>query len=155
MAVKVTVKFDIEKELEQINSKIVKENVATEVIGLIRDFTAKGISPVKGERKFEAYKDPEKYPGDRKNRVPVNLRLTGDMMGALDFWITSSSFFIGYKNYDDNYQKAEAHNYGTKHIPRRVFIPYEDGTEFNETIMRRIRDIYSRALADIIKKGNR
>lgn len=153
--VKTKVTLDILKDLQAFNSKITKEVVATEIIDLIKDFTSKGISPIKGERKFVEYKNPDTYPGSRKNRVPVNLRLTGDMMGALDFWITSTSFFIGYKNKDDSYLKAEGHNVGTKTLPRRMFIPYENGSEFNETIMRRVRDIYSRIAADIIKKGNR
>jgi hypothetical protein len=152
--VRVKSKFDILDAIKGVDSSTVKTEIAQEIITQVKDFTSKGISPIKGEARFASYKNPVRYPGKLKSTVPVNLRLTGDMLAALTSWITSTSLFIGFRDDQEN-KKALAHHTGTKDMAARPFIPMNEGEEFNVTITRKIRDIYSKALAVIIKKANR
>src|SRR3954464_7545395 len=113
--VRVNSKFDILDQLEQLNSPTVKRQIAEETIRLVKDFTSKGISSVLSQRRFESYKDPASYPARAKPRVPVNLFLSGDMLGALTFWMSSTGVTVGYRDQKQN-AKALAHNEGTKNM---------------------------------------
>ena len=43
---------------------------------------SRGISPVQGQRNFEKYRNPKKYPGDLKASNKPNLRLSGKLWSA-------------------------------------------------------------------------
>ena len=134
-----------------VTSRRLKEEVAAQVIADMKESIAAGVSPVRGERRFVAYKNPEKYPGERKAKRPVNLYLSGDMLAALKFYPTAgASVSIGIKGAEG--VKAKAHNDGTSTIPRRHFMPTDKGDEFSVTITRRIRDLYARAISDILSR---
>lgn len=134
-----------------VTSRRLKEEVAAQVIADMKESIAAGVSPVRGERRFVAYKNPEKYPGDRKSKRPVNLYLSGDMLAALRFYPTAGpSVSIGIKGQAGVI--ARAHNDGTSTIPRRHFMPTDKGDEFSVTITRRIRDLYARAISDILSR---
>ena len=49
----------------------------------VKRLILRGISPVAGEKRFIGYKNPEKYPGKRKPKRPVNLKLTGDLLDGI------------------------------------------------------------------------
>jgi len=134
-----------------IADKANKAEVAEQIISDMKESIAAGVSPVRGERRFVAYKDPKKYPGDQKNKRPVNLYLSGDMLAALKAYpAAGAGVNIGIKGTQG--VKAKAHNDGTKDIPRRHFMPSDAGDAFTVTITRRVRDLYARFLSDILKR---
>lgn len=149
--VKLKIRADI---LKAVSDSRTKDIVSKKLISMIKEFISKGISPVKGERRFVGYKNPAKYPAELKSKRPVNLYLSGDMLAALKFYpLSGAAFSIAIKG--DEGKKAAAHNNGTdKGIPRRHFMPTERGEEFNVTITRKLRDLYARILFDIIKRSN-
>ncbi len=155
MAVKTKVKLDSLDELrKELNGLSIQREIGKTVVEEVKDFTSKGISAAEGDGRFrfQKYKDPKKYPGDKKPSRPVNLSLTGQMLDALEHWITAGRLFIGYRTKN---VKAEAHNFGTEHMPVRRFLPVQEGSKFNLTIMKKIRDIYIRRIEATIKKGSR
>lgn len=106
------------------------------------------------KKKGYPYSKMEEFP-DKKVR-PVNLALTGDMIRALTFTILSRGVEIGIKD-KKQALKAETHNDGTQpgRVPRRQFIPNVQGQEFAISIMRQIKEIYSKALNAAIEKSNK
>ena len=78
--VDVTVSFspELKKALEDIKKPIDRdtaEKVGEDIVDDMKRLIATGQSPIKGNGRFPAYKDPKKYPGKRKSRSPVNLAL--------------------------------------------------------------------------------
>jgi hypothetical protein len=142
----------VENMIKELNSPRVQTRVGAEIVTAMKESIAAGVSPIRGERRFVAYKDAEKYPANRKSRRPVNLFLSGDMLGALKYWILGSRLFIGI---DDPTQaaKAKGHQTGANGIPKRRFIPSNKNEEFTVTITRRIRNLYAKILSDIIKRA--
>lgn len=53
------------------------------IIVQIKDSVRKGKSPIHPGKRFEKYKNPEKYPGKLKKKRPVNLHLSGDFLKNL------------------------------------------------------------------------
>ena len=148
--VKLKIRADI---LKAVSDSRTKDIVSKKLISMIKEFISKGISPVKGGRRFVGYKNPAKYPAELKSKRPVNLYLSGDMLAALKFYpLSKTAFSIAIKG--DQGKKAAAHNNGTDKLPPRHFMPTERGEEFNVTITRKLRDLYARILFDIIKRSN-
>jgi hypothetical protein len=152
VAIKVTVNLSLLNQMRRaVSSAKTKRAVGEQIIEDMKDSISKGISPVKGERRFVAYKDPKSYPGDLKDKRPVNLYLSGDMLAALKFYPhAGAAIGIGIKG--PMGKIAKYNNDGTKHVPRRHFMPTEKGEEFSVTITRRIRDLYSSIISDILKR---
>jgi len=147
------------KELKQpIDSKTAKE-IGKMLISEIRAMTEKGISPVRdggvgGSARFTKYKNPKKYPGDKKRQRPVNLRLTGDMMKSLKYDIvqnpkTGNDTDIYYSG--NNYLKERGHREGVHGQPKRVTIPKEN-EQFAVRILRQIKKIYGNRVKLLLKK---
>ena len=153
MTVKVTVNLKgIENITNTINSKSTHRKAARLLIKDVVDTIKKGISPVLGERKFQRYKDTEKYPAGRKPNRPVNLTLSGDMLKALKFKLTSRSFAIGWTA--DNVEKKKASNHNTGDtVPERRLLPTKKGERFNVSITRKLRNFYANAISDILKRA--
>lgn len=130
--------------ISELNQKVITE---------IKRFMLAGISPVKGKRRFEKYKDKDKYPGDRKPSRPVNLKLSGDMQSELVAAKKDSGFYLGISTLASNKIKtyAKANNLGEGNIPERRFIPVS-GEVFNVSIMRQIKDIIARRVSKLLKK---
>lgn len=151
MSVKVNLKI-AEDIRRAVSNKINQKKVGELIIEEMKDSISKGISPVRGERRFIAYKDPKKYPADLKSKRPVNLFLSGDMLASLKFYpLKGESFSIAIKG--EQGAKASAHNNGDG-VPRRHFMPTERGEEFTVTITRKIRDLYAQILSDILRRSN-
>lgn len=143
--------------LAKIKSKLIdKETVDKlneEAVEEVKRFMAAGTSPVKNKRRFPAYKDKNKYPGKLKASRPVNLFLSGRLYESLIAAKTSAmSFYIGISSLAEEEVKvyAKANNLGENKIPARRFIPIK-GEQFNVSIMRKIKDIIARRLAELIK----
>jgi hypothetical protein len=78
----------------------------------------KGLSPVEGQRMFQKYKNPEKYPGDLKSQNKPNLALTGSMLSNYDARPTGQEMTISLGIHRDTNEldriKAKANNEGTE-----------------------------------------
>lgn len=153
MTVKVTTNITIGKAIKsELESRRIKQVVANQVIEDIKDSVSKGISPVRGNRRFPRYKDPSKYPRDLKPQRPVNLELSGDMLNTLKFKaLSGTSLSVGIMDREQA-KKANAHQKGDG-VPQRKFLPTESGDQFTVTITRKLRDLYARILSDIIKRA--
>lgn len=156
--IKTKLKFDKEPLIRKIKSQLVDDKTVKELnddaVKEVKRFMAAGTSPVKGKRRFAPYKDRDKYPADRKPSRPVNLFLKGDLYQSIIAAKTSVvSFYIGVSALASEKIKtyAKANNLGENNIPERRFIPIK-GEQFNVSIMRKIKDIIARRIADIIKK---
>lgn len=156
---KITVQLDFPTE-EILNSQTVNELGQAIQEESIR-FMEAGVSPVDG-RKFERYKNTEKYPKnvrksfpDKKN-TPVNLKLSGNLYDSFGWKKHSDkSFIFGLLN-----PKGDADVYGAVHnrddtgrsdIPERRFLPTRVGELFNKSIMLEIRRIIVDRIARLIK----
>ena len=84
----------------------------------IKRLIDKGLSPVAGQRMFQKYKNPEKYPGDLKSQNKPNLRLSGSMLSNYQAKATSEQMAITLGIHQDVNEedriKAKANNEGTE-----------------------------------------
>lgn len=154
-----------EKELKEVRDlikrvrtpidRLTASDVGKEVVKEMRDQISKGISPIRGARKFPSYKNPAKYPGKRKNRKPVNLKLTGDFLRGLSYGVFEEAgnyeTEIFYKGDED--LKEEGHREGVFGQPKRPTIPSEAGERFNKKIEDEITKIYAKRIEKLIKRG--
>lgn len=171
MAVKVKITSPgLKSVVANFRSPAVQAGLAKVVIQKIKEFVATGTSPVLGYGRFKPYLDKSRYPGDKKAARPVNLYLSGEMLGALTYRLTSQTTTIGIFS-GKALKKAQTHNEGAQTtskatntgtpaqrrsaqrqesgasgVAQRKFIPNQAGDEFNVTIMREIRAYYQRTL---------
>lgn len=148
----VRVKLDgLKAAVKQLEKPRVKREAAKILITEVKSFITRGISPVLGERRFEGYKNPAKYPADRKPNRPVNMTLTGVMLDALTFRILSGrTFSIGWYS-GVNAEKASNHNTGDT-VPKRRLLPTEKNESFNVSITRALKNYYAKIMSDILKR---
>lgn len=136
-------------------NKSTADEVGKVIVNKIRSLTAKGISPIKGNARFPAYKNPKRYPGRKKAKRPVNLRLSGLFMKSLSF----KSKGRGNKSattdifYDDKLSdlKESGHREGVNSQPKRPTLPQGD-EKFSRRITDEITKIYKEALEKKISK---
>lgn len=88
------------------------------VDGSIKRLIDKGLSPVAGQRMFQKYKNPEKYPGDLKSPNKPNLRLTGSLLSNYTARASTDALEITMGIHSDAPEldliKAKANNEGTE-----------------------------------------
>lgn len=128
------------------------------VIGQIKKLIASGRSPVQGFGRFDKYKDIKSYPGKQKANRPVNLFLTGEMLGFYQaVRISGRKLLIGISPFASGPAKikATANNLGTEKegggIKARRFVPVGNET-FTISVIRKLKDLYARRLKDILSK---
>lgn len=128
-------------DLSKISSSDLKK-VAQKLLEEIKDRVASGISPITGKR-FEAYKNPKKYPAKKKPQRPVNLNLTGHFLKSLVFLIKTGkvpSITVTFSN-DFAKEKEDVHREGANGQPRRPIIP--KGNEgFTDGILSAVREVF-------------
>jgi hypothetical protein len=139
-----------DRELDVAMQKIVDETIVPTI--------RRGLSPVRGARNLAKYKNPAKYPGDRKPKGKPNLTLTGKMLewyratrdGAAK---GKARFLLGISGRApaDVLVRAKANNEGTDAgVPSRPFIPnFDRGEEYSVTIT----SAFKRAFADAVKRA--
>jgi hypothetical protein len=121
---------------------------------------SKGQSPVRGQKRLEKYKDPKKYPGKKKPKRPVNLKLSGAFYNSLSFIVKKGVLSFGLLRANAKVKLyMEVHNTDMpigKRGPktRRAWLPL-DGEEYQVKIMRDLRLIISRRIDILIKKANK
>lgn len=175
-------KFDLNKTLrENFSNRQWSDLVNKIVVDKIKPLIASGLSPVEGERMFQKYKNPEKYPGKLKASNKPNLKLSGEMLynyvakpGDEDMTVTIG---IHKDSGEDVLTRAKANNEGTqgsaqtkiasstkdrklkaqikaasKGIPARPFIPVK-GKSYTRAIVLEIRKALGIVLSNAIKKG--
>lgn len=127
----------------------------------VRDQISKGISPIKGNGRFPRYKNPKRYPGDKKPRTPVNLNLSGAFMDSLTYKVydarTGKGTEIFYNGEDSNgvsnQDKEQGHRDGANGQPKRPTLPSKSrGETFSARLIRIVRDIYNEAISSIVKR---
>lgn len=154
---------ETERALKRVTNKE-KLSVGEAVIDEMLKAIAKGISPIKGRGRFEAYKWAGKKNADRKKGAkkksldlkysnkypysaqgkfpdkkerPVNLKLSGNFLSNLKAKILGSSLYVGF--FEEPWSKYEqGHREGAKGQPSRPIIPSGDGEEFSQSIYRRL-----------------
>lgn len=142
----------LKKIAQKIGGLTIKRDQAQEIgRGIVEDMLKMmnaGVSPIAGKR-FPQYKNPAKYPGDRKARSPVNLKLTGDFQNALRGRIqgtgkNSVTLQVGFFD-KENADKERGHREGANTQPIRPVIPKE-GETFAKSIqlnaLRRLKKFF-------------
>lgn len=163
---KVSVNFNIDKSLQKLKSDKVLVPIAREVLSLMKDKIYIGYSPVKGEGRFIAYSAqrnnvrPKKslYPYNVQKKFPdkrvrpVNLKLSGQMLQALTYKIRQGAIILGIFDAQES-EKAQRHQVGdpAHGLPKRRFLPTKSGEEFIVSIQREIKDLFVRAIDQILK----
>lgn len=155
--VNVTTKFDIAELIAKFTDTKTGNEIGETVVGEAKRMISEGQSPVRGYGRFERYKDPAKYPGNRKNQRPVNLEDTGDMLAGYDYQVLASddTVKVGMVNGSADEKKiAGYHNEGTAPMAQRRIVPGA-GEEWAVSIMRKVRDVYEKRLSQLIKQSNK
>lgn len=137
-------------------------SLAIQVVTEMKAMIAKGITPIRGEPRFPAYKNPDKYPGKRlrklfrKRNRPVNLFLSGDFIRSLIHLknkVTRQGVYpvIGYSD-DLSKRKESGHREGVHGQPKRPTIPdLKNGEEFAQRIQRIISLVFRERIRELIK----
>ncbi len=110
----------------------------------IKEEIARGLSPLT-RKKFPKYKDPERYPGDRKAHAPVNLELSGDFLADLKVKnvITSGKQIVvnlGYGSQKSR-NKELGHRDGANGQPKRPTLP-EGNEDFSSFLNKELTAAY-------------
>jgi hypothetical protein len=146
---------DLEKAIrEGLDLKRLKKRemdfVARAIIFEMKQNISKGISPITGKR-FPAYKNPARYPGDQKPQRPVNLYLTGDFLDNLAYKIelgTKPKVLIGFWD-QESILKEKGHREGANTQPKRPIIPI-GGETFSKRLLRQFDLAVTQALKDAL-----
>lgn len=135
-------------DLRKVNKSELQKAGDMLVKNMKRDI-AKGKSPISKGGRFPAYKDPKKYPGKRKPKRPVNLKLTGkflkDLFARVRIW-RNPEITIGFKTKASRLKEA-GHREGTNGQPKRPIIP-NDREGFSKPIALAFR----KRIIEIIRK---
>jgi len=142
----------LRKIQESVTSQI-PNKIGRPLIDEIIDTVQRGYSPVSGQGRFPAYKNPKKYPGNKKPPTPVNLTLSGKFLNDLtafspSFSVTSNrhSIRIGFQS--EYGKKLESgHTDPNTGQPHRQVIP-NSGETFNAKLLKFAKDLYNRLLKD-------
>lgn len=161
MAVNITVDFKISKKLEKalkdMKKPIDKETaraVGEAVVEGMKALIAKGQSPIAGNGRFPAYKDPKKYPGTRKPKSPVNLKLTGDFLDDLIYrLVTHPSGYAASIRYatSESRDKELGHREGANGQPKRPTLPTGSGEDLSKSIKSEVTKILTDRILEVLK----
>lgn len=156
MPLKVDIQVDISRKLESVLNEIGKmpldpataRTVGETVVGEMKTLVASGVSPIEGKGKFPAYKNPRKYPGTRKSKTPVNLKLSGDFLNGLKHSPVKGEHGYEASIYyrSDQEPKEKGHMEGANGQPKRPTLPVDKGQEFTA----RIRLLYTNLIRERI-----
>ena len=160
---KFTVRIDtralkkLNDDLANLPKKALDSNTANRVgrlvIAEMKREIESGVSTIKGKGRFPAYKNVGKYPGNRKPRSPVILRLTGNFLVDLKHRVIQAAqgfgFSVGYRTKSEQ-QKELGHREGANGQRKRPTIP-QGSEEFSTEIERVIVDEYTQRINKVLK----
>lgn len=154
--VKVTSRFKILEVLDRFVDNALANDLGRTIVKESLQNISEGQSPVSGHGRFERYKNRQSYPGKLKAHRPVNLNLTGEMLGGYGYRIRSDHVIeVGMVSGSQQRKEvATYHNTGTDKMAMRRFIPQRD-EQFTVRIMRKIRDLYGKRLEKLIRQSNK
>lgn len=164
---KVKIKSNIRAEalnkLRQTVDAKFEADMNDQVVGEIKRLINAGVSPVQsveGGRRFVGYKNPDKYPAQRKAKRPVNLFLSGIMLSwyrAVKISGVRVSFGIPTNAPQEVKIRAEANNVGTTNedgevaIAARRFVPLV-GETFAISVLRKMKSLYAQRIKALLSK---
>jgi hypothetical protein len=137
-------------DLRKLKSKSLNA-IADSLIKEIKDRIAAGISPITGKR-FQSYKNPKKYPGNKKPSRPVNLYLSGDFLRSLRtrFRSGKNPIITVYFTKALSELKEQGHREGANGQRKRPIIP--QGKEgFTDGILTAVRKVFRMVLDKDLK----
>lgn len=142
----------LRKVVAPIDSTTAK-NVGLYVTQEMETLISKGISPIQGDGKFPKYKNPKRYPGQRKPKSPVNLKLTQDFLNGLSYRIVPSSFGSATELFFGNNQevKEKGHREGANGQPKRPILPSVKGETFTKLIRDLYTELYRERILEVLK----
>jgi hypothetical protein len=153
----------IQKKLADLPNALTKEDarqMGEDTVDEMKKSIAVGTSPIQGNGKFPAYKNPKKYPGGVKKRFPgkrerpVNLYLSGEFLDALISKVVKTRFgygaSVGYEGSKQN-KKEQGHREGANGQPERPTIP-QGGELFTTRIQKILRDAMLEAIDRIARR---
>lgn len=145
---------EIKARLNKFFDDTTVRKVQSEVVdGEIKRQIAAGLSPVRGKVRFQGYKNPKQYPGNKKPKRPANLFLTGKMLAQYIVQkISGRTLRFGISEGAGQLEKDKSkyNNEGTKNIAARRHIPLK-GEEYNVSVMRKIRDIVAKRFKQLME----
>lgn len=99
-----------------------------------------GLSPVKTFGRFVGYKNPDKYPGNKKPKRPVNLKLTGKLLENYRAFVRAGSLWIGIQpSAPSDVKEYAGHlNEGTENMAARRLVPIQ-GEQFGVSIVQKLK----------------
>jgi len=110
-------------------------------------------------RKGQFYPDSVQKQFPSKQRRPVNLSLSGDMLKAMKFKGITGGVKIGLIGAKRKLKDIfESHNDGTnekRNVPRRAILPTGASEKFTAFIQRRIKSLYKARIRQLISKANK
>lgn len=149
--------------VKNVNAPKYTQEIGKVIVREMLNSIARGISPVRNERRFvkysdgysrairKQYKSITDYSSSKKVR-PVNLNLSGQMLRALTYKSRRGALQIGIFT-SDMAKRAKKHQLGLDGVPRRRFIPAQNGEELTVSIMRQLKNEYVKIIDSIIKSS--
>ena len=133
---------------QNFKNELTYGSIGYELVRTVQDVIRKGISPVDGEGRFEKYSQSyrdaiKKKQYGNKKVSPVNMSLTGEMMGSLRVIEYKNGALIEFTD-----KKAGYHQNGEGNLPVRKLLPVKKRDTFNK----RITDLLVKALKAALKK---
>lgn len=144
---------DAKKQIQKYKKVAAREVAKTLEVEIVTSIS-RGISPVKGEGRFNKYSDSYTKQikagtyGESKRIRPVNLKLTGDLLRSLIVKATKKGISVIFDN-----KLADIHNRvgaGKSKAIRRM-LPTQRGEEFSRSITMRLREVLNRVAISIFK----
>lgn len=138
----------LKKPIDRPTAKRGGESIVSQMKGLIRI----GVSPIQGKGRFPRYKNPKRYPGKRKSKRPVNLKLTGQFLRSLVSKAVSGTggfaIQVEYNNALAN-KKEDGHRKGQNKQPKRPTIP-QGNEKFSPSVLKGVIKIFEQRIQRII-----
>ena len=143
------------EDLKRPIRKVDAEEVGRMTILEMKKMITVGLSPIRGNKRFPRYKNPAKYPKNKKPRTPVNLTLTGDFLRALTYDTRPSTSGYATEIYYAGREdvKEQGHREGANGQPERPTVPMGK-EEFAVRIERVYARIYRDRIREILKRKN-
>lgn len=156
MADGITVKINVNKaltdKLKALESPVdssTAQQMGQATVEAMQEMIASGVSPIKGKGRFPAYKNPKSYPGSKKPKSPVNLRLRGDFLDSLTSSVKSDGgekvAVVSYPS--DQADKERGHREGANAQPKRPTLPVK-----GETFAEKVQAAYLKVLQARVDK---
>lgn len=146
----------INKVIEAPLPRTTLQRIGNSVVSQMKTFISRGISPIRGQRRFPAYKPSYQnaikkgYLKFDKRVRPVNLRLSGDFLSDLRATVLAKSIEIGYRS-QKSVEKEFGHRVGANSQRKRPTIP-TGREQFNATITDLILTQYEKAFEKALEK---